>query len=82
MKKYELSENDIDVLIGAAANKVCEDGNFPLHFDLFIMAVAAEISDNINSHLSGEKTFPEYVLCMLRQQLKTENERPHMPGKA
>lgn len=82
MKKYELSENDIDVLVGAAANKACEDGNFPLRIELFVMAVAAEISDNINSHLSREKTFPEHVLYMLRQQLKTENERPHMPGKA
>ena len=81
MKKYELSENDIDVLIGAAANKVCDDGNFPSGSDLFIMAVAAEISNNINSHLSGEKTFPEDVLCTL-QQLRNEYERPHMPGKA
>ncbi len=65
MQKYILSEQDIRVLIGVAADEFCEENASP-EGDDSVMNIAAEIAARILGHLSGERKFPEEAIRFLR----------------
>ena len=62
MKGYVLADKDIRMLIGAAANAVCEDNDFSQDTEKMIMEIAAEIALKLIGHLSGVDPFPEDIL--------------------
>lgn len=85
MKQYTLTEQDIEVLIGAAGNAVCEDRRLPAEYDFLIMNISAEIAKKLLGHLSGENKFREEAIGMLKaflviveeQNQKTDFEKWH-----
>ena len=66
MKQYTLTEQDIQVLIGAAGNAVCEDRRLTAEYDDLIMSVSADIAMKLLGHLSGENKFREKTIEMLK----------------
>ena len=66
MKQYTLTEQDINVLIGAAGNAVCESQRFSSEYDDLIMSVSADIAKKLLGHLSGENKFREKTIEMLK----------------
>lgn len=85
MKQYTLTEQDIQVLIGAAGNAVCESQRFSSEYDDLIMSVSADIAKKLLGHLSGENKFREEAIGMLKallviveeQNQKTDFEKWH-----
>ena len=65
MQKYTLTEQDIRVLIGVAADEFCEENVSPEEDDS-VMNIAAEIATRILGHLSGEKKFSSEAMMFLR----------------
>lgn len=60
-KKYELTDRDIEVLIGVAAACTMDrhPQKYPKPMEDLLVAFAAEISCAVLDHLSGKKTLPE-----------------------
>lgn len=85
MKQYTLTEQDIQVLIGAAGNAVCESQRFSSEYDDLIMSVSADIAKKLLGHLSGENKFREEAIGILKaflviveeQNQKTDFEKWH-----
>ena len=59
MKKYELTELDIRILIGVAAAYTVDQHKYPKLIEGLLAEFAAEISCAVSDHLSGEKKLPE-----------------------
>lgn len=70
MAKYTLSEYDIKVLIGVAANNACDKRPSPFINDAAIMTIGSEIAMSLIAHLSGEDPFPEDVIEASKECLK------------
>ena len=66
MSQYTLTEQDIRVLIGAAADEFCEENYFSEEDDDSVINIAAEISCRVCEHLSGKKKFSEEIMTLLQ----------------
>ena len=59
-KKYELTADEISMLIGIGASYVCTEHDLAIGGCVEIVArVAAGIADKIEKHLTGECEFPK-----------------------
>lgn len=70
MKKYELSEEDINVLIGIAAADTSMLKEFEKDSSHVIMKAASIISLKIENHLNGTAPFPEEEIEYTRETIK------------
>ena len=73
MKKYEISEEELQALIGVAAAGACDDEEFSGHDDM-VMRVAAVIANKLINHLNGKAPFPEYELEIARKTTTASTE--------
>ena len=58
MKKYEISEEELQTLIGVAAARTCDDEEFKEN-EALVMNAAAVIASKLINHLNGKEPFPE-----------------------
>lgn len=73
MKKYELSEEDINVLIGIAAADTSMLKEFEKDSHV-IMKAASIISLKIENHLNGTAPFPEEKIEYTRKTITASTE--------
>lgn len=73
MKKYEISEEELQALIGVAAAGACDDEEFSGHDDM-VMRVAAVIASKLINHLNGKEPFPEDELEISRKTITASTE--------
>lgn len=73
MKKYEISEEELQALIGVAAAGACDDEEFSGHDDM-VMRVAAVIANKLINHLNGKAPFSEDELEIARKTTTASTE--------
>lgn len=73
MKKYEISEEELQALIGVAAAYACDDEEFKENEDL-VMRVAAVIANKLINHLNGKAPFPQDELEIARKTTTASTE--------
>lgn len=77
MQNYTLSERDVEILVGAAGNAVCEDHDFSVDEEISVMKLSAEIAFKLIGHLSGSEPFPEDVIEALKSLIRDLREANH-----
>lgn len=70
MKKYELSEEELEALIGLAAAITCDDEEFKEN-EALVMNAAAVIAFKIENHLNGTAPFPKEEIEYIRKIVAT-----------
>ena len=73
MKKYELSEEELEALIGLAAAITCDDEEFKEN-EALVMNAAAVIACKLINHLNGKAPFPEDELEISRKTTSASTE--------
>lgn len=62
-KKYELTADEISMLIGIGASYVCAEHNLNTGISKgFVLNIAADIATKIERHLTGECEFPQEAI--------------------
>lgn len=62
-KKYELTADEISMLIGIGASYVCAEHDLDIRSsEGIVLSVAADIAARIERHLTGECEFPQEVI--------------------
>lgn len=56
-KKYNLTLNDIHMLIGLGANSVCKENELNKELSDIVAGVAADIYKKVENHLTGKCKF-------------------------
>lgn len=73
MKKYEISEEELEALIGLAAAITCDDEEFKEN-EALVMNAAAVIACKLTNHLNGKEPFPEDELEISRKTITASTE--------
>ena len=73
MEKYEISEEELQTLIGLAAARTCDDEEFKGN-EALVMNAAAVIASKLINHLNGSVPFPEDELEISRKTTAASRE--------